>query len=315
MLSCVFVTLWVAACADVDAKHLQHHYSTTMLARDVRLAQVPYCLEDQLSLEACLSCPMGVKMLATVDDENGDGRAAIGYDKLDDTVVVSFRGSPDPVQFAKQIYMSTDNFTCFDDSEPSCMHKVQYTYQSQYRSMIKNRLVETVQEVARGSKYMHVKVVGHSRGAALAILFAYDIVRARNHVGNLVLHSLTTFGSPRVVNRPVIKFFIEVGRHSLLTRVVRDVDIVPFFPSSKNTRPAFLAGDPDDVTVTMSKDKPFFHVGHSMHVSMENEPEWFHSHEKTTFTRHAVFNSLVLLPSHCPELDVMPDLDFDICWH
>ena len=113
-----------------------------------------------------------------------------------------------------------------------------------------------------------------------------------------------------------MKYFIEIAQqHALLTRVFRDVDLVPFFPSPQNLRPSFRTNSKNEPIVTFADDKPFYHVGHSMSVSIENEPEWFSSDEKAIFTSHAVFDGLILLPAYCPELEMMPFLEHDICYH
>lgn len=91
------------------------------------------------------------------------------------------------------------------------------------RSDVVNSLKSALAALPNGGRDAEVYVTGHSLGAALATLFAFDIAR------DLGIQPITyTFGGPRVGNDQFSAAF--ASSVNTMYRVVHDEDIVPHLP-------------------------------------------------------------------------------------
>ena len=294
---------------DDDDYDDDHHYSHQMSTREAQLAHVPYCVDDDASVSECISCPIGIKIYGALN-MNDRGLVAVGNDKADDTIVVVFRGSKYPILFARDVVEENLDFVSFHnctDTGGECLnHRVHGPYQDIYQQFVETGLFAVVQSAAIMGKSNHVKVIGHSLGGALGTLFAYDLVRERHGLNGLTLFAMTTFGSPRVVNRPVVKYFDVHASYALLTRVDRAMDDVSVYPRLAATRRLGVAPKVDSA-----------HVGNLFFMSNEHgNNAHVPSSEPTVFTNHVKYFGVALTAETCPLSDsAKAFIENELCIH
>ena len=162
----------------------------------MRLTQAAYCPEAVNW--TCATCDEGARVWRVVEDSASDtkGRAVVGVDRRDETVFVSYRGTEN---INNWIHDADFVKTCpFEDLPTLCVEKGFHRW---HLSLLEAGVAEAVAEAANATGYRALKTMGHSAGGAVAALLAFDVRRGNvlRDVG-VGLHSIYTFGSPRVGN-------------------------------------------------------------------------------------------------------------------
>lgn len=147
-----------------------------------------------------------------------DGLRAIhGYDSFTDTLFVAFRGSDNIQNWIDN--MQVAKISPYNDSSI----EIEEGFHKAYLH-VKSDLFRNLGKLTAEYKTHDVLVTGHSLGAALATLLAYDLMMSATHS---VSH-LITFGSPRVGNTEFVKSFNTYPLE--YNRVTHYNDIVPHVP-------------------------------------------------------------------------------------
>ncbi|KAI6706472.1 hypothetical protein NL676_009434 [Syzygium grande] len=150
-------------------------------------------------------------------------------------VVIAFRGTGTCLEWIENLHA---NLTCVGSSDggeegPMVGSGFLSLYTSKTAS--KMSLQDIVrEEVARiikmySDKPLSLTITGHSLGAALAILSAYDI---RSNFSNAPMVTVISFGGPRVGNR-TFRRFLEKSKANVL-RIVNSDDLVTKVPGLKD---------------------------------------------------------------------------------
>jgi hypothetical protein len=179
----------------------------------IRVSQASYC--DQVHDWTCSTCDNDAT-LTNVIENNGE-RAIVGAYTTNDFLFVAFRGSTNIENWIDNVQFS---FTCPYESPNLCVETGFYKVYSSMQEAVTQSLLHLVQYY--GIK--NVVVTGHSLGAAIATLMAYDL-----YISNTFDKiSLITFGSPRVGNEAFVSDIVNKSISSL--RITHAYDIVPHVP-------------------------------------------------------------------------------------
>jgi hypothetical protein len=172
----------------------------------VNLSQASYCVSSSWN---CLTCT-DENILEAIIESHGE-RVLMGYNTNLHAIFVSFRGSSniqnwlDDIQFHK-VYP-------YNDSDIGVEKGFYKAYQN-----VKSDIFETLTFIQDKYSTKKVLLTGHSLGAALATLMAFDI----KNIYSMILY---TYGSPRVGNSEFVAHF-----HTTTNRITHYYDIVPHLP-------------------------------------------------------------------------------------
>jgi triacylglycerol lipase len=144
----------------------------------------------------------------------------MGRNPVSRTACVSFRGTADLAEWIADIDAIPDDY-----SPISGFGQVHSGFQAVYQLVRANIAAHLAAAVAGCDQIL---IVGHSLGAALAVLAAPDI--AQNMPPNAIEPRLITFAGPRVGVSDFVEKFNAMIESCF--RVVNFLDIVPFLPPS-----------------------------------------------------------------------------------
>lgn len=184
------------------------------------VTSVSYCQEPHIRNWTCQPCALVPRLDAVhvVMDKKDNFQGLVGYSALYDAVVVAFRGSMDVTNWI-------DNMTFIKKrayaAYPSV--KVHQGFYWVYRS-VADQLVPRVRELLAAHPNASVMVTGHSLGAAVAAICAFEL----EFLDKVQVEALYTFGEPRVGNAD----FSGVLHNSSIDvfRVTHFRDVVPHLP-------------------------------------------------------------------------------------
>lgn len=178
----------------------------------VNLCQASYCVTDTWS---CLTCDATAKLEYVVT--KADSKAVQGYDSQTQALFTAFRGSTNTHNWIENI--QAWRIAPYNDSSITVDKGFYKAYQ-----YIKDALFVNLETMASKYNTRRVLVTGHSLGAAMATLMAYDIQLSNQYD----IQYLVTFGSPRVGNNNFAKKIDSFPITSF--RVTHYYDIVPHVP-------------------------------------------------------------------------------------
>lgn len=179
------------------------------------LAQSTYCVSSPSEWN-CQTCEPSIKPDYVV--ENNGVRAIQGYDSQTNSLFTAFRGSSNIQNWLDNIKIS--KVTPYNDTTIS----VEKGFYKAY-SDIKEDLLNNLVTLASKHNTHSMEIVGHSLGAALATLFAYDLTTLKQE---FPIKTLYTYGSPRVGNPSFVHSFESYNIPSF--RVTHHYDMVPHVP-------------------------------------------------------------------------------------
>lgn len=192
-----------------------YSYNENIAIHGVNLAQAAYSVSN-LNDWNCKTCDSSV-ILTDIVEKNGV-KALQGYDSYTDCIFTSFRGSSNIQNWISNIQISKVN--PYNDTAIAVSKGFYKDY-----NYIKSDLMDNLSMLKREYNTNNVLLTGHSLGAALATLMAFDIL---NEFQNYNLKYLTTYGSPRVGNKEFSS--IMNGYDYTSYRVTHYYDIVPHVP-------------------------------------------------------------------------------------
>ena len=180
----------------------------------LNISQASYC-DNSLDWD-CPTCSEN-NILYAIIEKTGE-RCLLGYNKDINSIFVSFRGSSDIKNWIDDIQVRK---TCpYNYNKSICVEKGFYKV---YKSL-KTDVFNEIKELINHYKTKTFLLTGHSLGAALSTLLAYDMIKINE--GYEV--SLITFGSPRIGNSD---FVYDMFKYKLYSkRVTHYYDIVPHMP-------------------------------------------------------------------------------------
>ena len=184
----------------------------TKIALD--LSQASYC--DNSFDWSCPTCTEN-NILYTIIEKGGE-RCLLGYNKDINSIFISFRGSSDIENWIDNIQIRK---SCpYNYNTSICIEKGFYKVYENIKRDVFNKL----KEINNYYDTKNILLTGHSLGAAVSTLLAYDMVRNYNNYSV----SLINFGSPRVGNSYFVYDFFKYKFYS--KRVTHYYDIVPHLP-------------------------------------------------------------------------------------
>ena len=187
-------------------------YDESITKQAINLSQAAYCVSDAWDCETC----MDNYKLNYVIDQHGE-RAIVGMNNKN-TLFISIRGSENIMNWVDNIQVRKT--TPYNDTniEVSKGFYKAYTY-------LKNDIFDKLNILRSKYNTNNLLITGHSLGAAIGTLLAFDILYTND---NYNIEHLITFGSPRIGNDVFVKSF---EKYNLLHyRVTHYNDIVPHVP-------------------------------------------------------------------------------------
>ena len=193
-------------------------YDPIMSRHCVDLAQASYSSISDLDSWTCKTCDQDVE-LDYVVEENGV-RALQGYDRYSDSLFIAFRGSANIQNWIDNIQIS--KITPYNDTSIGVSKGFYKAYNS-----IKPDLFNNLPSLVDKHNTRRILITGHSLGAALATLMAYDIATM---FPTYELSYVVNFGSPRVGNSAFSTSFNSFSSSFTHYRITHYYDIVPHVP-------------------------------------------------------------------------------------
>jgi hypothetical protein len=190
-------------------------YDENLSKHCVNLSQAAYCV-NSLDQWTCITCDRDVLLEYIVDINQS--KAIQGYDKYTNTIFTSFRGSSnihnwiENIQFRKISPYNNSNI------------EIERGFYKEY-NFIKKNIIENLFLLSKKYNTNKLLITGHSSGAALATIMAYDILKQYNEYK---IAYLFNFGSPRVGNKEFVEDFNNYNITSY--RITHYYDMVPHVP-------------------------------------------------------------------------------------
>eukprot|EP00613_Pedinella_sp_CCMP2098_P045947 CAMPEP_0171838434 /NCGR_PEP_ID=MMETSP0992-20121227/12760_1 /TAXON_ID=483369 /ORGANISM="non described non described, Strain CCMP2098" /LENGTH=288 /DNA_ID=CAMNT_0012454815 /DNA_START=14 /DNA_END=881 /DNA_ORIENTATION=+ len=196
-------------------------YDESLVQHALNQSQASYCV----GIGDAWTCPTCNSDIILTDVlEQGGGRAIVGYDNSIASVFVAYRGSENIKNWIDNVkFLKTSPYADLPDV---AVEKGFYKWYSGLKPLVDYALLEASQ--AYGSN--EVSITGHSAGAAVATLHAFDMARGDAATSGLTLKQVVTFGSPRVGDE---NFYAAHGAYlnsTVAWRVTHNNDMVPHVP-------------------------------------------------------------------------------------
>ena len=164
-----------------------------------------YCIPP----EECQNC------IVDYEVENYGSKAIMGYDNDTRTIFTAFRGSSNAHNWFENLQVS--HVTPYDDQSLAVEQGFYKAYE-----YIKSEIFENLDILSAKYHTNELLLTGHSLGAGLCTLLAYDLTKTEYEVQHFY-----NFGSPRVGNAAFVKDFDSKINGF---RVVHNNDIVASVP-------------------------------------------------------------------------------------
>ena len=197
-------------------------YSLNEALRALDLSELSYCVNGRN--ERCLMCPESITVTDVIKAEISGGLAVVGYDALDASVFVAYRGSSNTRNWIENV-----KFVKTRPYENYPLAAVERGFYLWYRALNAS-VYPAVRETVRNYGASNLKVTGHSAGGACATLFAFDV--GMGMFQDLKFLSSITFGSPRVGDIHFKNLYESFQLRTL--RVTHYHDIVPHMPMERS---------------------------------------------------------------------------------
>lgn len=185
-------------------------YDEDLAKNSVLIAQQTYCPTTKI-----INDNSEINAVVHKDGEE----AIVGFDKKYNSIFVGFKGSTNIINWLNNIRIVKTN--PYDQYPEAAVEKGFYNMYRKLDSLIYPRIID----LSIRHNNSNIMVTGHSLGAALATLFTFDIMYD-NVYEDFNIHSLITFGSPRVGN----KQFSDLIKNITSFRVTHYYDMVAHIP-------------------------------------------------------------------------------------
>lgn len=184
-------------------------YDERIAKTAVNISQAAYCVSD--TNWTCATCDKTNELYSMIE-RHGE-RCLIGYNTEMDSLFVSFRGSVDLLNWLDNVQIQ--KIKPYDDTNIEVEKGFYKAYQ-----YLKPDVMHSLNIMKTTYPTKKLLLTGHSLGAALATLMAFDVL----YDYDIYLY---TFGSPRVGNQHFVKSFPTTS-HTY--RITHYYDIVPHTP-------------------------------------------------------------------------------------
>lgn len=185
-------------------------YDKDLVNNALLISQQTYCPNTTIVNENVI--------LESVAHKNGD-EAIIGFDKKYKSIFVAFRGSDNIFNWLNNIRIVKVNpYRNYPEAG------VETGFFNMYKKL-DSKIYGDIIKLSIKYNNTNIMITGHSLGAALSTLLAFDVLHDSVYDGFNV-HSLITFGSPRVGN----KQFSDLVSNITSYRVTHYYDLVPHLP-------------------------------------------------------------------------------------
>lgn len=181
----------------------------------VNISQATYCM-TQTSKWDCITCD-SQNSYDNILIQNGE-QVIFGYNTEYKTIFVSFRGSENIQNWISNIQVS--QITPYQDTNIA----VEKGFYNLFYSL-QPKIYNIIDKLVAKYNTKQLLLTGHSLGAALATLNAFDILYYQR---NYNISSVITFGSPRVGNIHFAQLFESYNIYT--NRITHYYDIVPHIP-------------------------------------------------------------------------------------
>src|SRR6056300_1813858 len=168
----------------------------------VNISQATYCM-TQTSNWDCMTCDI-TNSYDNILIQNGE-QVIFGYNEVYNAIFISFRGSENIQNWIANIQVS--QITPYSDKSIAVATGFYKLFVS-----LQTNIYKIVDELIEKYNTNQLLLTGHSLGAALATLNAFDILYYQK---NYKIHSLITFGSPRVGNKEFSRIFESYNINSI----------------------------------------------------------------------------------------------------
>jgi hypothetical protein len=191
-------------------------YDENLSKHAVDLAEASYCVST-IDEWNCSTCEPSIILTNIV--ENDGLRSLLGYDGVLNSLFISFRGSSNIENWIDNIRIK--KIAPYNDTNI----EVEKGFYKEYNNS-KIELMDNLSRLSKKYNTNNIFLTGHSSGAAMATLTAFDILSIYNDYYELKY--LITFGSPRVGNEYFSQYFNKFSFTSY--RVTHYYDMVPHVP-------------------------------------------------------------------------------------
>ena len=196
--------------------YMGYSYDENIGIHGVNLAQAAYSVSN-VNEWNCKTCDSSIILTNIV--ENNGVKALQGYDTYTNCIFTSFRGSSNIENWIHNIQVK--KITPYNNIYIS----VSKGFYTDYL-YVKTEILNNLSILERKYNNSNIFLTGHSLGAALSTLLAYDII---NEFDNYKLKYLVTYGSPRVGN--IYFSYIMKNYHYTSYRITHYYDSVPHLPT------------------------------------------------------------------------------------
>lgn len=182
----------------------------------LHLSQSAYCMTYNTNWD-CITCDSSNKLDFVLEEHNE--LVIQGYNSDTNSLFVSFRGSVNIPNWIDNIQFS--KITPYVDKNI----QVEKGFYKAY-NYLKQDILTNLQILTNKYNTKYLFITGHSLGASMATLLAYDILTIYT---GFQLSYLITFGSPRVGNPAFVSSFTKYNK-GMSYRITHYYDIVPHVP-------------------------------------------------------------------------------------
>jgi len=201
--------------------HIFGHTSADSFEQNIansalHLSQSAYCMTHNSNWD-CITCDSSNKLDFVLEEHSE--LVIQGYNSDTNSLFVSFRGSANIPNWIDNIQLS--KITPYTDKNI----QVEKGFYKAY-NYLKPDIIDNLHKLVTKYDTNRLFITGHSLGASMATLLAYDILTIYTE---FQLSYLITFGSPRVGNPEFVNSFTKYNK-GVSYRFTHYYDIVPHVP-------------------------------------------------------------------------------------
>lgn len=198
-------------------------YDESLVQHALNLAQASYCIAPGANW-TCPTCNSNIDLTSVIESKGG--RALVGFDAGANNLFVAYRGSENIQNWIDNVkFFKTSPYPDMPDVE---VEKGFWGWYTNLKDGVDSALA------AAKTKYgcSEVAITGHSAGASVATLHAFDMARGESSTAGLSLKQVISFGSPRTGNSAFYSAHAAAIDANLTAqwRVTHYRDMVPHVP-------------------------------------------------------------------------------------
>ena len=212
----IFALLTTISIGNILGYTTANSFEQNIAKSALHLSQAAYCMTHNSNWD-CITCDSSNKLDFVLEEHNE--LVIQGYNSDTDSLFVSFRGSVNIPNWIDNIQIS--KMTPYDDKQI----QVEKGFYKAY-NYLKPDIINNLQILTTKYNTNRIFITGHSLGASMATLLAYDILTIYT---GFHLSYLVTFGSPRVGNINFVSSFTKYN-NGVSYRITHYYDIVPHVP-------------------------------------------------------------------------------------